>query len=123
MFKRIVGRKRCRGRRLRTVSRDEFASARVVLSRKSEGRKRSPSAPRTSSARADGGIVMAFVVTEPCHDCKYTDCVAVCPCECFYQDEWMLYIDPNHCIDCDACIPECPVEAIFPEAEVPQQWI
>jgi ferredoxin len=66
---------------------------------------------------------MAFVVTEPCHDCKYTDCVAVCPCECFYQDEWMLYIDPDQCTDCDACASECPVEAIFPEAEVPQQWI
>jgi ferredoxin len=65
---------------------------------------------------------MAFVVTEPCHDCKYTDCVAVCPCECFYQDEWMLYIDPEHCIDCDACIPECPVEAIYAEADVPEPW-
>jgi ferredoxin len=65
---------------------------------------------------------MTLVVTEPCHDCKYTDCVAVCPCECFYQDEWMLYIDPGNCIDCDACIPECPVEAIYPEAEVPEAW-
>ena len=65
---------------------------------------------------------MAFVVTEPCHDCKYTDCVAVCPCECFYQDEWMLYIDPANCVDCDACAPECPVEAIYPETAVPEPW-
>jgi ferredoxin len=65
---------------------------------------------------------MAFVVCEPCRDCKYTDCVAVCPCECFYQDEQMLYIDPEHCIDCGACVPECPVEAIFAEANVPAQW-
>lgn len=65
---------------------------------------------------------MAYVVCEPCHDCKYTDCVAVCPCECFYQDEAMLYIDPDHCIDCDACAPECPVAAIFPEAQVPAAW-
>ena len=45
---------------------------------------------------------MAFVVCEPCHDCKYTDCVTVCPCDCFYQDNSMLYIDPEHCIDCEA---------------------
>jgi ferredoxin len=65
---------------------------------------------------------MAFVVCEPCRDCKYTDCVAVCPCECFYQDDKMLYIDPLECIDCEACVPECPVEAIFPERNVPEQW-
>src|SRR5204863_49815 len=55
---------------------------------------------------------MAFVVCEPCRDCKYTDCVVVCPCDCFYQDDAQLYIDPDVCIDCDACVPECPVEAI-----------
>jgi len=48
--------------------------------------------------------------------------VTVCPCECFYQDEEMLYIDPEHCIDCEACVPECPVEAIFHDASVPQPW-
>jgi ferredoxin len=62
------------------------------------------------------------VVTEPCYDCKYTDCVTVCPVDCFYQDEMMLYIDPEDCIDCGACIPECPVGAIFESAEVPAQW-
>jgi ferredoxin len=65
---------------------------------------------------------MTYVVCEPCHDCKYTDCVAVCPCECFYQDDHLLYIDPEHCIDCEACVPECPVEAIFHEANVPVPW-
>jgi ferredoxin len=65
---------------------------------------------------------MTHVVCEPCSDCKYTDCVTVCPCDCFYQDERMLYIDPAECIDCGACLPECPVEAIFPEADVPAAW-
>ena len=68
---------------------------------------------------------MAHVVCEPCYDCKYTDCVAVCPVECFYQDARMLYIDPWVCIDCEACIPECPVGAIWWETEnhpVPPEW-
>jgi ferredoxin len=65
---------------------------------------------------------MAYVVCEPCHDCKYTDCVAVCPMDCFYQDDFMLYIDPQECIDCEACVAECPVEAIFHDSNVPNQW-
>lgn len=65
---------------------------------------------------------MTHTVCEPCHDCKYTDCTVVCPVECFYQDDMMLYIDPVDCIDCEACVPECPVEAIFAEANVPPQW-
>jgi ferredoxin len=65
---------------------------------------------------------MAYVVCEPCQDCKYTDCVTVCPVDCFYQDERMLYIDPEHCICCGACVPECPVEAIFAETDVPARW-
>src|ERR1700722_12772075 len=65
---------------------------------------------------------MAFVVCQPCNDCKYTDCVVVCPCDCFYQDESMLYIDPDECIDCEACVPECPVEAIFRDEVVPEEW-
>jgi ferredoxin len=65
---------------------------------------------------------MTHTVCEPCHDCKYTDCCVVCPVECFYQDDMMLYIDPIDCIDCEACVPECPVEAIFAEANVPAQW-
>jgi ferredoxin len=65
---------------------------------------------------------MTHTVCQPCHDCKYTDCVTVCPVDCFYQDEKMLYIHPEECIDCEACVPECPVEAIFAEANVPAQW-
>jgi ferredoxin len=74
---------------------------------------------RVANARS---LEMALVVTEPCRGCKYTDCVVVCPCECFFQDEIQLYIDPDHCIDCMACISECPVEAIYHEDNVPEQW-
>jgi ferredoxin len=65
---------------------------------------------------------VAYVVTEPCLGCKYTDCVVVCPCDCFREGEQMLFIDPDECIDCDACKAECPVEAIFHEDEVPEAW-
>ena len=65
---------------------------------------------------------MAYVVTAPCFGCKYTDCVVVCPCDCFYEGEKMLYIHPDECIDCDACRVECPVEAIFYEENVPPEW-
>ena len=65
---------------------------------------------------------MTFVVTEPCFGCKYTDCIVVCPAECFHEGEQMLYIDPDDCLDCDACRPECPVDAIFHEDDVPPQW-
>jgi ferredoxin len=66
--------------------------------------------------------LMAFVVTEPCVGCKYTDCVTVCPLDCFHEGEQMLYIDPVECIDCEACVSECPVEAIFHESSVPPPW-
>lgn len=65
---------------------------------------------------------MAFVVTEPCFNCKYTDCVVVCPSDCFREGEQMLFIDPESCIDCDACTPECPVQAIYHEDDVPDEW-
>lgn len=65
---------------------------------------------------------MAYVVTAPCFGCKYTDCVVVCPSECFHEGDKMLYIDPADCIDCDACRSECPVEAIFYEEDVPTDW-
>lgn len=54
---------------------------------------------------------MTHVVAEPCFDCKYTDCVVVCPVDCFYQSEQLLYIHPDECIDCEDCVSECPVEA------------
>src|SRR5574339_101511 len=65
---------------------------------------------------------MAYVVAEPCIKCKYTDCVAVCPVECFYEGENLLVINPDECIDCGACEPECPTEAIFEESDLPEQW-
>jgi len=65
---------------------------------------------------------MTHVVCEPCFDCKYTDCVVVCPVECFYEGERILYIHPDECIDCEACVPECPVEAIFFDDNVPAEW-
>lgn len=65
---------------------------------------------------------MAHVVTQPCFGCKYTDCVVVCPKDCFYEGEQMLYIDPGECIDCEACVPECPVEAIYLDDNVPSEW-
>jgi ferredoxin len=64
---------------------------------------------------------MTFVVTETCRRCRYTDCVAVCPVECFHGDAEMLYIDPDVCIDCGACVPECPVEAIYEEGALPPE--
>ncbi|MHC5543713.1 4Fe-4S binding protein [Singulisphaera rosea] len=66
---------------------------------------------------------MAFVVTEPCVGCKYTDCVVVCPADCFREGDRMLYIHPDECVDCEACVPECPVDAIFYEDNVPDAWV
>lgn len=60
---------------------------------------------------------MAFVVTDNCIKCKYTDCVEVCPVDCFYEGENMLVIHPDECIDCGVCEPECPAEAIKPDTE------
>ena len=63
---------------------------------------------------------MTFVVTESCIKCKLTDCVEVCPVDCFHEGPNMLVIDPEECIDCTLCEPECPVEAIFSEDELPE---
>lgn len=62
---------------------------------------------------------MTFVVTESCIKCKYTDCVEVCPVDCFYEGPNMLVINPDECIDCALCEPECPVNAIYSEDELP----
>lgn len=64
---------------------------------------------------------MTFVITESCIKCKYTDCVEVCPVDCFYEGENFLVIHPEECIDCALCEPECPVDAIFSEDEVPEE--
>lgn len=69
---------------------------------------------------------MTHVVTENCRECRYTDCVATCPVACFHVNEVRVYIDPEVCIDCGACIPVCPVHAIVEEFDLPedqQHWI
>ena len=65
---------------------------------------------------------MTYIVAEPCVGCKYTDCVSVCPVDAFREGANSLVIDPEVCIDCDLCVPECPVEAIFAEADLPENW-
>lgn len=69
---------------------------------------------------------MTHVVTENCSSCRFTDCVTVCPVACFHGDEERLYIDPEACIDCGACIPACPINAVKEDFDLePQQeeWI
>ena len=68
---------------------------------------------------------MAHIVTARCVDCVYTDCCTVCPVDCFYEIEnpRMLVIDPDTCIDCQLCVPECPVHAIYEDEEVPEPYV
>jgi len=73
---------------------------------------------------------MTYVIAEPCKNTKDAACVAVCPVDCIhptkeeaeFEPETMLYINPDECIDCDSCVPECPVDAIFDEADLPAKW-
>lgn len=65
---------------------------------------------------------MTHVVIDNCVDCKFTDCVLVCPVDCFYETKTQLVIDPDECIDCSACVAECPVEAIYAEDELPDEY-
>lgn len=69
---------------------------------------------------------MPHVVTDNCQKCRFTECVTVCPVECFHYDEGMTYIDPDACIDCGGCIPVCPVKAIYDTDSLPEHlelWI
>jgi ferredoxin len=67
---------------------------------------------------------MTYIVNDKCIMCKYTDCVEVCPVDCFYEGENMLVIHPDECIDCGVCEPECPPEAILPDSEPgAQDWV
>ena len=77
----------------------------------------------TSAKLCFGEIVMTFVVTENCIKCKYTDCVDVCPVDCFHEGPNFLVIDPDECIDCTLCEPECPAEAIFSEDDLPDEYM
>ena len=65
---------------------------------------------------------MAYVIAEPCIDVKDKACVDECPVDCIYEGPRMLYIQPDECVDCDACVPVCPVTAIFSEDDVPGEW-
>lgn len=65
---------------------------------------------------------MTFVITEKCIRCKYMDCVEVCPVDCFYEGPNMLVINPDECIDCSLCEPECPVNAIYAEDDLPAEY-
>lgn len=65
---------------------------------------------------------MPYVITEPCIGVKDKSCVTVCPVDCIYEGEDMLYINPDECIDCGLCEPECPVTAIFVDTDVPEVW-
>ena len=65
---------------------------------------------------------MTYIIAEPCIDIKDLSCVDVCPVDCIHEADRMLVIDPEECIDCGACEPECPVEAIFPEDALPEKW-
>ncbi len=66
---------------------------------------------------------MTYVVTDKCIKCKYTDCVEICPVDCFYEGDSMLVIDPDECIDCGVCVPECPIDAIKEESPDLIDWL
>lgn len=66
---------------------------------------------------------MTAVVTENCDACRFTECVSVCPVACFHGDASMLYVDPAACIDCTACVPVCPVQAIYMEDQLPPELV
>jgi ferredoxin len=78
--------------------------------------------PRDSGATPVKSLPMTYVIAEPCIDIKDRSCVDVCPVDCIHEAARMLVIDPEECIDCGACEPECPVEAIFPEDALPEKW-
>ncbi|MFJ4624406.1 ferredoxin [Streptomyces sp. NPDC088812] len=65
---------------------------------------------------------MTYVIAQPCVDIKDRACVTECPVDCIYEGVRTLYINPSECVDCHACEPVCPVEAIFPEDELPRHW-
>jgi NAD-dependent dihydropyrimidine dehydrogenase PreA subunit len=75
-----------------------------------------------SSYSAGKDVLVTYIIAEPCIDIKDKSCVDVCPVDCIHEFDRILVIDPEECIDCGACEPECPVEAIFPEDALPDKW-
>ena len=72
--------------------------------------------------KTSAGERMTYIIAEPCIGTKDASCVEVCPVDCIYEGEDQYYIQPDECIDCGACEPECPVQAIFPDTDVPPEW-
>jgi NAD-dependent dihydropyrimidine dehydrogenase PreA subunit len=85
-------------------------------------RIRSTAAASGSGAGIPGDYQVAYIITEPCIGTKDASCVEVCPVDCIYEGGDQYYIHPDECIDCGACEPECPVQAIFPDTDVPPEW-
>jgi NAD-dependent dihydropyrimidine dehydrogenase PreA subunit len=83
-------------------------------------RKRVPATPRAGTDRRT--FLVTYTIAQPCVDLKDLACVEECPVDCIYEGDRMLYIHPDECVDCGACEPVCPVEAIFYEDDVPEQW-
>jgi len=80
-------------------------------------RLRAPSLRDRTEPHSILELAMTYIVNDNCIRCKYTDCVEVCPVDCFYEGENMLVIHPDECIDCGVCEPECPAEAILPDTD------
>ena len=124
------GRGEGRGARRRADASERFprtlSSGRLHSLLAPRERMRSVSAARSPARRAlhtrRRFAAMAYIVADGCVKCKYTDCVEVCPVNCFYEGESMLVIHPDECIDCGACEPVCPTKAIFPESDLPEKW-
>ncbi len=77
----------------------------------------------SSHSNECGGMPLTYIIAEPCVDVKDKSCIAECPVDCIYEGARMLYIQPDECVDCGACEPVCPVEAIYYEDDVPAQWV
>ena len=90
-----------------------------------QGSSPTPWSGNAVSRRIKGALRLSrvtYVIAEPCIDIKDRSCVDVCPVDCIHEAARILVIDPEECIDCGACEPECPVEAIFPEDALPDKW-
>ena len=99
----------------RVVARSAIADRLRGAGRRADDLGYGPSDPRPEHR-------MTYIITEPCIDLKDKSCIDVCPVDCIHETDRMLVIDPEECIDCGACEPECPVEAIYPEDAVPDKW-
>jgi DNA-binding transcriptional ArsR family regulator len=106
-----------RGRRVFYVLRND--QIRALLNTMTAQEWASPPARHTVSRRSPD---VTYIIAEPCIDVKDKSCIDVCPVDCIHEYDRMLVIDPEECIDCGACEPECPVEAIFPEDALPDKW-